>query len=268
MRRMGRIQFLGSVFVLMMSTAVLGKGPQGIQYTKHNLGSGGWFAGATNEDEVCIFCHTPHGGDLNGPLWNRDLSGFLTKAYTHYNSATLSDEVKNSRPAGSIVNAESALCLSCHDGSVAANQIINTSSAAGALPDNNFEIRIGVAGGSPGPRIGAINPADLVTTNNLSDDHPISFSYSSVVAGTKYTDATSPFSGQLRSEIQALSQGVRFFGSDSRMECSSCHDPHVDYGDSDVGTSPGVGNSAYTAYAPFLITSNQGSGLCFACHVK
>jgi hypothetical protein len=41
----------------------------------------------TNEDEVCIFCHTPHGGTLDGPLWNRSNP---TSAWTHYNSATLS----------------------------------------------------------------------------------------------------------------------------------------------------------------------------------
>lgn len=268
MRKMVRARLFAVMLTLLATGVAMAKGPQGIQYTKHNLGSGGWFAGATNEDEVCIFCHTPHGGDLNGPLWNKDLTGFLAKAYTHYNSATLSDEVKSSRPAASLVSAESALCLSCHDGSLAVNQIINTSNTTGALPDNGFEIRIGVPGGDPGPRIGAVNPADYVVTNNLSDDHPISFSYSTVVAGTKYTDPSSSFFGQLRSEATAVSRGVRFFGSDSRMECSSCHDPHVDYGDSDVATSPGLGNTAYTDFDPFLITSNQGSSLCLACHVK
>jgi predicted CXXCH cytochrome family protein len=39
------------------------------------------------------------------------------------------------------------------------------------------------------------------------------------------------------------------------MECSSCHDPHVDY----------VADADYT---PFLIRPNDRSKLCLTCHIK
>ena len=45
--------------------------------TKHNLGATNSVVGGSNHTsnttEICIFCHTPHGGDQNteAPLWNR-----------------------------------------------------------------------------------------------------------------------------------------------------------------------------------------------------
>jgi hypothetical protein len=55
----------------------------------------------------------------------------------------------------------------------------------------------------------------------------------------------------------AQADGVRFFGATNYIECSTCHDPHVNYSAS--------GDPAYT---PFLITPNTNSNLCLACHIK
>jgi nitrate/TMAO reductase-like tetraheme cytochrome c subunit len=214
--------------------------------TRHNLSSTStvptnWY-GATNEDEVCIFCHTPHGGTLNTPLWNRALP--LGTSFTHYTSATLSTALQTTQARA--VNTESLLCMSCHDGTVAMNSIINSS---GSAPDNNMPI-LTMFGG-----IGAVigdkyddNGVALRERGHLEDDHPISFSYDEVLNETGYTL-------KLHTVASARTAGARFFGTDNRVECSSCHNPHADT----------EGNVNLT---PFLVTSNSGSALCLACHIK
>ena len=75
---------------------------------------------ATTEDQVCVFCHTPHGGTAGiTPLWNRTLS---SATYTVYTSASLdAEDIKGGpldQPGGS-----SKLCLSCHDGTLAIGSV-------------------------------------------------------------------------------------------------------------------------------------------------
>lgn len=267
-----------SVLILLLGVApaMAVKGPHGVDRTIHNLSitpstekGEGWGFGkeeyATHEEEVCIFCHTPHGGVANGPLWNRTLPGAGT--FTHYNSATLGDT--GALPAGDMarpVSDESLLCLSCHDGSVATNRVINASNTLGGQPANIDQSPVVTTGGPdvdiewmfglPASRIGTMNFLDggLDTdTGKLQDDHPISFSY---------TDAEGDANEQ---ELYAIGvpsgRGIRFFGANSRVECSSCHDPHVKY-------DTALDGAADPAYAPFLITTNQGSYLCLSCHNK
>lgn len=228
--------------------------------TRHNLSStsvnipGGNFYMATTEDEVCIYCHTPHGGTLNTPLWNRALP---TGAFTHYTSTTLTSSVGLSNRA---VNPESLLCMSCHDGAVAMNSIINNSNRTAAAPDNSGNIipQFFTTGGAIGDIMNASGFGTQGQSRNLSDDHPISFSYS-----LAYDDVTN--SGMLHTVADARTAGLRFFGPDisavngNRVECSSCHDPHVNYE---------TANGGDAAYTPFLVRNNTGSSLCLACHIK
>jgi len=65
---------------------------------------------ATGGDELCVYCHTPHGATAGAtPLWNRDLSG---ATYVPYQSSSL-DATGIGQPGGT-----SKLCLSCHDGTM------------------------------------------------------------------------------------------------------------------------------------------------------
>lgn len=242
-------------------------GPMDVSAGRHNLtwdaprlnpSNEPYLASATSEDEVCIFCHTPHGGTLNTPLWNRALPVAST-VFTHYTSTTLSDYMTGAGMATREVKPESILCMSCHDGSAAMNSIVNNSNRTGAAPDNSTAKVTGF-GPYPGPQIGGImDPAGGFTpyidsTNNLSDDHPISFSYSA-----SFTSK----GGGLQTLAAAKAAGLRFFGPDTGagnfVECSSCHDPHVNY-------EAGFGGDA--AYSPFLVTPNTGSALCLGCHIK
>src|SRR5215467_14092620 len=72
--------------------------------TKHDLSiAGGGAIKATMESEVCYFCHTPHRGTGQTPLWNHTLSSVT---YTPYSSSTAKATI--GQPTGA-----SKLCLSC-----------------------------------------------------------------------------------------------------------------------------------------------------------
>jgi len=92
-----------------------------VRNTLHNLSaSGPGTAKATTENQVCVFCHTPHGADTTEkPLWNRTLAA---KTYVVYTSKSLDAETilntSLAQPLGS-----SKLCLSCHDGAMALGSV-------------------------------------------------------------------------------------------------------------------------------------------------
>ena len=262
------------VALLFMPVLTWSKGPAGVVYGVHNLSASGvdpWSQTvgssiyATNTDQVCVFCHTPHGGSLDAPLWNR--ANPNPSRWSHYNSATLSVDLGLS--LGRTPNQETLLCLSCHDGSVSVNHVTNPPSrdfldggdviatAFGNDPDN--VIYGDLLYGGPGKRIGASWAASN-GTGDLSDDHPISFSYTEVYESDPYTLGAK--GGTLKHWTTAKTAGIRFFGDETTenfVECSSCHDPHVNY------TQALGGNPAYT---PFLNMPNSNSDLCLACHTK
>lgn len=194
--------------------------------SKHNLGSGGTLADkSTNEDEVCVFCHTPHAANPSQPLWNHTQSA---GGWTPYPSGGTMQSSPGT-PSGI-----SALCLSCHDGSVAVNSLVNPPNDLGANPamgqgtelNSSFQIASG-------------RPTNMGT--DLSNDHPVSFVYDGTLAGNDGNLET-PVS---TAWVDAGNTVPLFSGS---LECASCHDPHD------------------TTNAPFLVKSNSGSGLCKTCH--
>lgn len=257
--------------VLWAGTALATRGPQGVSYTTHNLSTSAdeTYSGmyvSDNETQVCVFCHTPHGGSLDGPLWNRSSPA---TSYVHYNSPSLSTYLQE-LGVGRAVEKESLLCLSCHDGSIAINSLLNTSNSV-PLPTHfgGQSVTIPVmfnpiTGTAPGALIGA-SLADLNSYSDLSDDHPISFKYKSV-----YDQKTTEF----KDIATAESKGIRFFpqnetnAAEKRVECSSCHDPHVMYDPLYQLNGTTTNPNADEIYRPFLITSNAGSALCLACHTK
>ena len=127
--------------------------------TKHNLSvSGIGTIKATTEQRVCIFCHTPHHSSDVMPLWSRKMSSAI---YNLYASNTLVG--KPGQPTGS-----SRLCLSCHDGTIAIGMIFN-------MPNE-----ISMAGG-----VSTLPPGPTNLETDLSDDHPISFAYTTTLASSR-----------------------------------------------------------------------------------
>lgn len=244
-----------TVFLLALATPAFALGPSNVANTVHNLSASSTSQYATNESQICIFCHTPHGGSLDGPLWNR--GNPTPTGWTNYTSATASNYLQ-SLPTTRVPDKESLLCLSCHDGSVSVNHVLVGDTSNPTYPNittsmngaTDTTIQSLAFTGSPGARIGATS-TNLTGTGDLSDDHPISFSYDNVLA--EFSGGSR--AGELKTVAQAETAGVRFFGTNHRVECSSCHDPHVDY----------INNPQYT---PFLVMSNSGSALCLACHTK
>lgn len=165
---------------------------EGITDTKHNLSvTGPGPVKSTTEEEICIFCHTPHNARRDIPyLWNRQDS---TVNYTPYQSSTLYAAV--GQPAGA-----SKLCLSCHDGTI----------ALGALVSEPQEIPF-----QGGIRFIPEGPSKLGT--DLSDDHPVSFLYDSSLTVSN---------GELV-DPSMLPQGVKL-DRDGQLQCTACHDPHDD----------------------------------------
>jgi hypothetical protein len=248
-----------------------------IRYTVHNMSNNGFGIGryiySNHEDQVCVFCHTPHNAKPVVPLWNKVLP---TQAFNMYtSSSTLSPTAKLVTTPG----PESMLCLSCHDGRTAINVLHNTSNTfvqtsgtdkvvdmGGGGPDiysDGITTPAGIALGAYGfsnygANLGKLNDGSNITDSlyggNLTNDHPISFSYTKVQGEDS----------KLQTAVYAESKGIRFFGGDKRLECSSCHNPHVAYGWTTMGAT-GVGDPTLK---PFLVRDNIGSALCLACHDK
>lgn len=158
--------------------------------TQHNLSvTGPGLIKSTTEQEICIFCHTPHRARTDtGLLWNREDS---LQTYTTYTSSSMLAIV--GQPTGA-----SKLCLSCHDGTIALGSVVSR-------PDE-----IPFAGG-----IRFMPDGDTKLATDLSNDHPVSFIYDESLAIDN---------GELISPT-ILTNEVRLDQS-GMVQCTSCHDPH------------------------------------------
>jgi len=109
-----------------------------IENTRHNLSvsyneTGRAVMGAIARNdygEVCIYCHTPHGANkqISAPLWNRTVNN--SGSYTIYDKPTTL-----MRPIGQ-PGPNSLTCLSCHDGTIAIDSILNMP-GSGLEPTNS-----------------------------------------------------------------------------------------------------------------------------------
>ncbi len=192
-----------------------------VRNTVHNLSvSGPGSVKATAEDEICVFCHTPHHADQAAPtpLWNRSLSG---ATYTPYTSSSL-DALGLGQPGGS-----SKLCLSCHDGTIAlgAVNVLN-----GAFTDQDPATEdIPLVGTGPGGTIplgeGDQSGFTRRLGTDLTNDHPISFTYDDNLAlndGELRLPSVTP---AIDNRIPGVRPDIPL--EDNQLQCTSCHDPHI-----------------------------------------
>ena len=200
---------LSVALILVLSTFLFG---QNIAGSAHDFSGESWNA----TGEICIVCHTPHHADVSvvdAPLWNHQVT---TATFTLYTSSTLT-ATDIGQPDGS-----SKLCLSCHDGTIAVD---------------NFG---GQSGGTE-----FVTGDDLIGTD-LSDDHPVSFTYDAALATADggLFDPTTQSSGMGGTINEDMLIG-------NKLQCASCHDVH---------NGSGV--------AKLLLKSNASSALCLTCHNK
>jgi len=259
-----------------------GASANGIANSRHNLGAFGEHVTAQNLDlngggtatgtsEICIFCHTPHHAnktDFGAPLWNR---GIDSTTFIAYGSTVGGSFVA----AGDVVGSSSLACLSCHDGTTSFDNLVNAPGKGGGVGNGNGGGAVDGTGAVQGWQpfaekaasvgagrlaIGADDQGGL--TNDLSNDHPMSITYSggtraslrlttTVISdlggdgiGTGLNEGIGyllqPTKGPNNPEYIANLQQNRWAVAgyisdtatiadllrDGKVECASCHDPH------------------------------------------
>ncbi len=168
-----------------LKTAVIG--------SQHDLSVTGSGPVKSSQGDACIFCHAPHNVMPNvTPLWDHALS---SQNYTTYSSSTYTSGAQT--PA----SGSSKLCLSCHDGTVAAgltvtNGLISTT--------------------------GSMTSADVLGTN-LSNSHPVS-----MTPADDGSLATSLFANPPSTKDPSVKLVA------GKVECTTCHDPHMPRNDPTV----------------------------------
>jgi len=275
----------------------------GIVNTGHNLtqsylgGGAGWMSLSRNDYvEVCVYCHTPHGANSNValPLWNRTIK---TTAYTTYDTLGTSSLTQPVSQPG----VNSLVCLSCHDGQIATDSVINMpgsgryqASQAGSQNNAFLNAWPGGPGGSFYGGHGTLEVSanafnrygecqschsiagdqhDPSTTpafdafyigTDLTNDHPVGIRFPAAGPGVEFNQPT------------ATGNTIAFFDSDGnghadpknvRLYNSSngyqveCASCHDPH-----GVPSGAKGSLFNP--SFLRVSNSGSALCQTCHSK
>ena len=259
-------------------------------------------AARNNYGEVCVYCHTPHGGNrqIDAPLWNRTVNPGNYTIYDRPTTIGLTDRIDLPGPS-------SLTCLSCHDGTIAIDSILNMPGSGGygnnevgtanlsfldnwpsrggagtignhftlgpELGDGNLNSTCGFCHGSPNAVIPDFRLFMLGT--DLRNDHVVGITYPTAFGpGIDYNEpeVTIPDKWAFFDDNGngfAEKNEVRLYdsGAGPAVECASCHDPH------------GIpSNGPGTEFIPsFLRVSNSTpndsgiggpSGLCLTCHAK
>jgi hypothetical protein len=220
---------------------------------------------------VCINCHSTHGGRADAPLlWARAVPA-VARSFETYNSASLTPNIR----LGNIVKPGttdltspvwgSLICMSCHDDTNLVDESVTIDGDSVTLP------------GTPGTGVTdatfyVIRNATVPTTNTsgalgnttfsttmLKTDHPVN---------VKYDTTNNPL---LDSEANAKTDGVKFYddtSGDPTVQCGSCHNPHeFNY---TVARAPASGSGPGSTWQDrtFFIRNrmSKGQALCLACH--
>lgn len=171
-----------------------------IRSSKHNLSASSRDPSFNNLQiadygEVCVYCHTPHGGQTSAPLWNR---AFGVGPYQTYSSPTI--DMTIGAPSG-----VSLACLSCHDGTIGIDVITNPPNSSTATPTGRTLATIYPSGADAFKNLGT----------DLRNDHPISVTY----------DPTRDPMFQPLASVKTA--GLKFYGLNvDEVQCATCHNPH------------------------------------------
>lgn len=216
METRGRTLLLATAILFMGAVAYSQSYKSSLLNTRHDFSMHSFSdTKAVTEEQVCVFCHTPHNATPNVPLWNRSATIAAPQTYT---SSTLQATV--TQPTIADV---SKLCLSCHDGTVALGDTVNN----GMIPFIQ------------GPNY-TLPPSAAANLNNaigFTDDHPFAF-----------VPITGP---EIR--VPPPNDPVRL-DSTGKVQCTSCHQPHVPNNDPTAGK--------------FLAKANVRSAICTTCHTR
>ncbi len=222
--------------VVMLMAAVGTASALSIKNSKHDLSKDatGVTYQATNTDQICVFCHTPHNAVQNIPLWNR--TNPTASNFTLYSSSSMNNKpVKNGFTADSI----SLFCMSCHDGATGLGSAVHND-------PNGIAITMDASG--------SVISGDANLTTDLQDDHPVNFLVTAAdISADGNLGSLDTATNPPTMKTADVSKGLPLFKSgrgDTTLECGSCHAVHDN------------------TNAPFLRTTMAGSKLCLGCHKK
>lgn len=198
---------------------------------KHNMSSAASHDGPKAQDpalvtggtdQICVFCHVPHSAnnEIEAPLWSRpsnDTTGFplygqplAIKGDIAGREDPTAPDRSEYREGPNYPSGASRLCMSCHDGVTAIN-ILNDNTTIAMVGD--WDVIINDPDG-----LGTYFPVVELTTS-----HPISFVYNTTVLGDILT-AYAP-DNFYRLPVGNVDAPL---DDQSRMQCTTCHDPHYD----------------------------------------
>ncbi len=229
-----------------------------IANSRHDLSvnstNGGIKAAAGGPDQICIFCHTPHGARAQQLIWNQAFSTNPTSGWAGAQTTTAGT------PLPADINAVSKRCLNCHDGSVAIGDLANAGGGVAGqitLTDPRVPSHItanALNANAGGNRVGV--------GGNMDNNHPVSVPYPGQT-GSGYTSLPTTYNATTTAGCtggavncisgSAAGLAMKLFGAAGslQVECATCHDVHNDQG-----------------LTYLLRASNTNSALCLGCHVK
>jgi hypothetical protein len=253
MRNACKVLFVVALAIPTLASAV-------ISNTKHNLTSTGpgTVKFTDTSADMCKFCHLVHDANVsNGTLWARPNptgTAFTTPNAT--SDGTLLDATN------ALLGAGSSKCLSCHDGTVAMNTVINSGGVYASVAAGN------TAGGGTsivaGANVFLRGPTWMATLNG---QHPVGIPFpgqtGSLAVANEYGTASTtgcasgvPICVAGATTPTAGAQ-IKLFGAigSAQIECSSCHEAHQE----NIG-----GNFPF-----FLrVSGTIANGRCGSCHKK
>ena len=251
MRNALKVLFVVALAIPTMASAL-------ISNTKHNLTSTG--PGITKfsdpSADMCKFCHLVHDANTSqGTLWARPAP--TGPAYSTPNRTSDGTLLPASNAT---IGAGSQKCLSCHDGSIAMNVVVNS------LGQTQVVANTLVAGGNTTPVGAGVALRGFTYMASLNGQHPVGIPFagqtgSAAVAAEYGTASVAGCNGTpvcvAGATTPAAGAYIKLFGAAGAysVECGSCHEPHTE----------NVGNN----YPFFLrVSGTIVNGRCGACHRK
>lgn len=235
-----------AIVLVTLLLASLAGARQDIKNSKHDLSYAvtGTYKASTSDPiqggttQICVFCHTPHGSNTFAPLWNRTHS---LATYVTYTSDVLLGlgYWAAEDPLSGGTHVKTAICLSCHDGTIALGSVANMPSD---IPSSKLEIAMRTS------KIASASAGYIGT--DLSDDHPVAIKYDNSALTGDTELKLPPLAGSIKLYTMASGRAAPSNpqANGDFVECTSCHNPH----DNEFGK--------------FLVETNQNSQLCMRCH--
>jgi len=216
-------------------------------------------AAADDNGEVCVYCHTPHAANTafaGAPIWNKKT---LSTTFDMYGGGSAGAGTVAGTKTDATPNSPSLACLSCHDGVSGVDSIVNAPGSGSGLEANNGTNIVAIMGLNwKGGNIGGVPGTATTGNGDLSNDHPVSITYTPGTASLRATTYPLPAGTDAAWVTPGGVGTIASLLRNGKVECSSCHDPH---------NATGV-PQATSKQVNYLRHSNTNSELCFGCHNK